>query len=308
MGARVYSLNVDGNAIRISGELDDLSTGKLFSDMNLVIGFLHTRLPSSISTPLSALLMPGLTHRLISNWLSVEVPVDLEGIQRFRSVLDLVVQFARNLDSINWPGKENPVRWADGIPEVWLNKRREVSLDRVRRLLVGGLGSVETVERVETQILSHGDRVFAGNGGEDDWNAGWSEGEENRLGENPQSSSARENQPEDEGEDDVSAWGLDEDPDEDPSKDKPECSEFADEGGEAWGWGDEMDDGEAPRPVEVKTVDSKRTTTNGLSEAAQKTAREVTLKETYNITSLPKEILEIITHVISDAEILRKPE
>lgn len=308
LGATVYSLSVENNVIRISGELADLSIERLFADMNSVISFLCTRLPSSISTPLAALLMPSLTHRLISNWLSLEVPMDVEGIQRFRGVLDLVIQFCRVLDTFDWPGRESLVRWTDGIPEVWLNKRREVSLNRVRKLLIRGLGSAETVERVETQILSHEAGVFAGNGGEDEWNAEWSDEEGDRRGENLQTSSARENQPQGEGDDDVSAWGLDEDPDEDPPKDKSERSNVADEGAEAWGWGDEKDDGETSRPVEAKNLASKRTTANGHSDAPQKTAREVTLKETYNITSLPKEILEIITHLISDAEILRKPE
>lgn len=305
VGATVCSLIIEDNAIQISGELADLSIEKLFSDLNLVISFLCTRLPSSISTALAAQLMPSLTHRLISNWLSLEVPMDVEGIQRFRGVLDLVLRFARNLDSINWPGRESLVRWTDGIPEVWLNKRRLVSLDRVRKLLVGGLGSTETVERVETQILSHEDGVFAGNGGEDVWNAEWSDEEGDRLGENLQPSSASKDQPEGEGEDDVIAWGLDEDPDEDPSRDIPARSDIADDGAEAWGWGDEKDDGEAKT---VATVAPKRTTANGHSEDPQKNARKVTLTETYNITSLPKEILEIITHLISDAEILRKPE
>lgn len=308
VGATVYSLNVEDNAIRISGELTDLSIEKLFSDMSSVISFLCTRLPLSISNPLAALLMPGLTHRLISNWLSLEVPMDVEGIQPFRSVLDLVVQFVRILDSFDWPGRESLVRWKDEIPEVWLNKRREVSLNRIRKLLVGGLGSTETVERVETRIFSHEDGVFAGNDGQDEWNAEWSDEEGDRLGENLQPSSARENQQEGAGDDDVSAWGLDEDPDEDSSRDKPERSDTADEGAEAWGWGDENDDGEASRPVGTKNVVPTRTTANGHSKDSKKNAREVTLKEAYNITSLPKEILEIITHLISDAEILRKPE
>lgn len=234
--------------------------------------------------------------------------MDVEGVQRFRGVLDLVVQFARTLDSFNWPGKEILVRWTDGIPEVWLNKRREVSLDKVRKLLVEGLGSAETVERVETRILSREDGVFAGNGGEDEWNAGWSDEEGDGVGESLQPSSAREKQPEDEEEDDVSAWGLDEDPDEDPSEDKPESSDITDEGAEAWGWGDENDDGEVSRPMEAKNVAPKRASTNGRSKAPQKNAREVTLKETYNITSLPREILEIIIQLITDAETLRKPE
>ena len=307
-GGAVYAVNIEGCDIRISQKLGDLSIGKLFSDMSSIVDFLHNRLPSSISTPLAALLIPNLTQHLISNWLSLEVPMDVKAIQTFESVLALVVQFASTLDSYNWPGKEILMRWTNEIPEVWLTKRRQTSLDKIRRLLVGGLGSIETVERVETQILSRQDGVFAGNGGEDDWNAEWSDEEGGRPEICPQPSNEKENNPEGEEEEDVSAWGLDEDSDEDSTKNKPERSDPGDEGAEAWGWGDDNDEGEASKPTEPSPISPRKTKSNGLPEASQRNTREVTLKETYNITSLPKQIFKIITQVISDAETLRKPE
>lgn len=307
-GGAVHALHIEGHQIQISQELADLSIGNLFSDMNSLVGFLHNRLPSSLSAPLAAILIPNLTQRLISNWLSFEVPVDVEGIQPFRIVLALVVQFAATLDSYNWPGKEILMRWTDEIPEVWLTKRRQMSLDKIRRLLVGGLGSIETVERAETQILSRQDGVFAGNGGEGDWNAEWSDEEGGRPDVVSQSFNAKDAKAEGEEEEDVSAWGLDEDPEEDSTKSNPERSDPGDEGAEAWGWGDDNDEGEASRPTEPSPISPKKKKANGLPEASQRNRREVTLKETYNITSLPKQVFEIITQVISDAETLRKPE
>lgn len=306
-GGAVYEVHIEDSMIQISREIADLSIGKLFSDMNSILSFLHDRLPSSVSIPLTAQLMPNLTHRLISNWLSFEVPIDVEGIQPFKSVLALVAQFARTLDSFSWPGKDILMTWVDEIPEVWLKKRREISLDRIRRLLIGGLGSIETVERVETQKLSRQDGVFAGNGRDDDWNAEWSdeEGSKPDAGESPD---VKNDRPEDEEEEGVSAWGLDEDPEEDTVKNDPERSDLGNEGAEAWGWGDDNDEGEASKSTEASPTTSKKTKANSLPKVPQPSAREVTLKETYNITSLPREILKIITQIISDAETLRRPE
>lgn len=304
----VHAVYVEDNAIRINEGLTDLSMEKLIADMCLIVGFLHNNLPRPIMTPLAALLMPGMIQRLISNWLMFEVPIDVEGIISFQEVLNLLIQFARTLDSHDWPGEEILVNWIKGIPDVWLGKRREVSLNKIRRLLIGGLGSIETVERMETQILSH---------------------QEDRLGE----SYCKEIRPEPEKldvgetvgdthsprgveEDDVSAWGLDEDADEDSTKDKlqgnpalPDAVDTVDAVADAWGWGDDKDDGAPSNPVGATSADSQATIpTNEPSEENERDSRQITLKEMYNISSLPKQILQIITELISDAQKLRTPK
>lgn len=301
----VHAVYVEENAIRTAEGLTDLSMEKLISDMSLIVGFLHKNLPRPIMTPLAALLIPGMTQRLISNWLMFKVPIDVEGIISFQEVLNLLIQFARTLDSYDWPGEEILVNWTKEIPDVWLSKRREVSLNKIRRLLIGGLGSIETVERMETQILSH---------------------QGDRLGENYCTDVRRKSEKSDEGgnvgdshpprcaeEDDVSAWGLDEDADEDSIKDNPHVNpalaDAVDADADAWGWGDDKDDGEPSKSVEATSADSKGTIpTNGPSKENERNSRQVTLKEMYNITSLPKQILQIITELISDAEKLRTPK
>lgn len=301
----VHAVYAEENAIRTAEGLTDLSMEKLIADMSLIVGFLHNNLPRQIMTPLAALLMPGMIQRLISNWLMFKVPIDVEGITSFQEVLNLLIQFAQTLDSYELPGEEILVNWTKKIPDIWLSKRREVSLNKIRMLLIGGLGSIENVERMGTQILSH---------------------ENDRLGENYSMDVRRKSEKSDDvanfgdsppsrcvDEDDVSAWGLDEDADEDSTKDNsqvnPAIPDAIDADADAWGWGDDKDDGEPSKSVEATSTDPNETIpTNGPPKENEQNSRQASLKEMYNITSLPKKILQFITELISDAEKLRTPK
>lgn len=298
----VHAIYVEENAIRTAEGLTDLSMEKLIADMSLIVGFLHNNLPRPIMTPLAALLMPGMIQRLISNWLTFKVPIDVEGTISFQEVLSLLIQFARTLDSYDWPGEEILVNWTKEIPDIWLSKRREVSLGKIRRLLIGGLGPIETVERMETQILSHQDDRLRENYCKEVRRKSEKSDEVGNVGDSHPSRCVEE--------DDVSAWGLDEDADEDSNKGNPQANpalpDAVDADADAWGWGDDKDDGEPSKSVEAISAVSKETSpTNGPSKENERNSRQVTLKEMYNITSLPKQILQIITELISDGEKLR---
>jgi centromere/kinetochore protein ZW10 len=301
VGGSVKSLHIDDDEIKASEQLTDLTMTKLFADMQSLVGFLHTRLPSSVSKSLSELLIPRLISLLISHWLSVNLPTDVKAIQDFKGVLTLTIEFAETLESYRWCGKDRLVEWANSIPQLWLNKRRGVSLDKVRRLMAQGLGQSEAVERVETQMLSRDDDAFAGTERNDDWNANWSDdGEVNGI-EKVDLSSTLEH-PAHGDDEDVNAWGFDDDTREDASKDNPTVSDPGNDEAAAWGWKEENEDAEAAGPEEGFQVDRDKSDMNG-----GPTERQVTLKETYNITAVPKQIFEIITHVVFDAEILKSP-
>lgn len=300
-GGTVSILQIENDGIKIDGESNDFTVEKLLRDMNLLIEFLHAQLPSSVSSLLAEQLMPHLSSRLISNWLSLEVPTDIKEFSNFQSVLAKVAQFADVLDSYGWRGKDRLIEWSNQISHVWLNKRKETSLDKVRKLLAAGLGKSESVERVETRVLSREDDVFKAKSGDDGWNAEWSDEEGGDTGKMTKPSDAKgtriANKGEDEEGEDVSAWGLADENTDGTRKENPALSDVGNDEADAWGWGDENEDTEAPQPANI----------NGHHEEPDHTAREVTLKETYNITALPKEILEMITHLISDAETLRSP-
>ena len=301
----VASLEISDHQIHVSGHSPDLSAQSLFSDLDSVIIFLRSCLPPAVVQSLADLLMPFLISKLISIWLASAVPEDLDSMEDFQDTLSLVHEFGQKLDSYNWPGRRELVEWNSSISIVWLRKRREISLNNVRRLLSKGLGATETVERVETEVVARDDDVFAGSGGGDDWNAGWSDEDTSSPKKTTHPSRVDEGGGEDE--EDVSAWGLDDDKDEVDTAIKEENASAAEDETEAWGWGDE-NDGEDPQIVsQVSKQSPTRSKRNGMPEAPQQ-EREITLKETYNISSLPRELLAIITQVISDAEKLETPD
>lgn len=299
---KVGSLEIEGDEISVSGQSLDLSAEALFSDLDSIIAFLRTRLPSSVVEPIAQHLMPRLISKLISTWLASAVPEDLDGMEDFQDTMSLAQTFGNTLDSYKWSGRRDLIEWTRSIPNAWLRKRQETSLVQIRNLLFRGLGTIETVERVETQVLSQHDEVFAGTSGGDDWNAGWSDDESGSPTKTHPSSTSNAAGVEDE--EDVSAWGLDDEKENGTGQndqDNPPADVDAD--ADAWGWGDENEDEESKKSPPSSQPNSKRTQSNGLAkEAPEKAEREVTLREKYNITSLPKEILEIITRIISDAE------
>lgn len=299
---KVGSLEIGNDEISISGLSIDLSAEALFSDLDSIIAFLRTRLPSSVVEPLAQNLMPRLISKLISTWLASAVPEDLDGMEDFRDTMSLVQSFGNSLESYSWPGKHDLVDWTRSIPNVWLRKRQETSLIRVRNLLFQGLGRIETVERVETQVLSQRDGVFAGNSGGDDWNAGWSDDESGSPTKTdpPNTSNAADGE---DGED-VSAWGLDDEKENATGQADEEHPAPAnvDADADAWGWDDENEGEESKKSLPSSQSHSKTTQSHGLAKGPEQVEREVTLKERYKITSLPKEILETITEVVTDAE------
>lgn len=301
----VSSLIIDGDEIRVAGKSSDSSAQALFADLDSIIDFLCSRLPLSVVEPLAGFLMPPLIASLISTWLAPAVPEDLDKMGDFESVISLVSQFSTSLDSYNWHGKNDLVAWTKSIPSIWLRKRQESCLNYVRSLLSQGIEATQTVERVETQVLPRNDEVFAGNGGGDDWNAGWSDEESSsptkasHLTTSSKASGAED-------EEDVSAWGLDDDKVHADNPDEQQGPVAADdEEADAWGWGDDED---AKKHQQHPQADPNEAMSNGPTDVSRQPEREITLKETYNITSLPKEILEIITQIVSDARKLESPE
>ncbi len=297
----VGCLEIDGDEISVSRQSSDLSAGTLFSDLNSIIAFLRKRLPSSVVEPLAQHLMPRLISRLILTWLASAVPEDLDGMEDFQDTMSLVQHFGDSLDSYKWPGRRDLVDWSRSIPNVWLRKRQEISLNQTRKLLSHGVQKIETVERVETQMLSRHDEVFASNSGGDDWNAEWSDDESGSPTKTHPSSTS--NTAEGEDEEDVSAWGLDDDKESGDGQIVQEHPATGDvDDADAWGWGDENEGEESKKAPLPSQPNRKSTQSNGLARAPEQAEREVTLKEKYNITSLPKEILEMITRIVSDAE------
>ncbi|KAI9841198.1 MAG: hypothetical protein M1837_000925 [Sclerophora amabilis] len=300
----VAAISVKGDNIQIDGRQRDVSVENLFSDLILIFRYLSAHLPPSIAVPLSDILMPSLLSTLISSWLASSVPSSLQDMGQFQQILTLAGKFRDDVDSLGWTGASRLTEWIDDAPKVWLTERRENSLLSVRTILAKGFGTTRTVERAETQKISREEDMFTGNAGSD-WDAAWSdeehEGSTNGVSEHSQDD-----------EEDVSAWGLDDDSQhEGESESARRGNSNADEGDnddaeDAWGWGDE---GSITSPTSTspkKTKPPKQPNSGHAREKAD--GREVTLKEMFTLTAIPESILELVQQIISDYESLSGPD
>ena len=302
----VGSFEVEDDTIFNAQASSDLSAEALFADLRSLVTFLSIQLPPSVAGPLAGQLMPPVISRLISIWLASAVPEDLDGLKDFHITLDLAHNFGEALDAMHWPGKVSLDEWSKDIPDTWLKKRQQFSLGQVRSLLSKDFEHTEVVERIETQVLSQDDQVFAGSGGGDDWNASWSDDEEEPVVKTTMPNHSTRSDDEEE----VSAWGLDDEKgNDDVTVEGHKSTDEDEDSAEAWGWGDEN---EQDLPVQTKPSPANKerqhaVVTNGVAKAVDAPEREVTLRETYTITPLPKEILGIISKAISDSETLESP-
>lgn len=303
----LQSVLVDGDVLRAEGQADK-SVDALLSDMDNVFSFFSERLPGELIESISAHMMPEVASRIISVWLDSAVPASLKEMDQFESVMARAKQFCARLSELHFTGFNELQEWVEDAPKVWLAKCRETALDNVRLRLSQGLGAPKQVERIEKQMVSRAEgqelaaapTTAAAAAEDEDWGAAWDDdGEqqdevlkEDSLAQNPQSGGADE--------DGTDAWGWGDDVDtQEPSTTKPEepkqDANEEEDGGEAWGWGDE-DAQEGPNPTAATGSTS--------AHAPVERQREMTLKETYNISSMPEPVLQLVFAILEDGAAL----
>ncbi|KAL1393359.1 hypothetical protein HDK64DRAFT_333926 [Phyllosticta capitalensis] len=283
-------------------------------DARRLCQYLHGQLPQAISGPLAARIVPGMIARLTSDWLDPSIPVSLDGLDSFQKILSSISSLADFVDDLGWMGKSELLSWVEKAPRNWLARRKEDALASVRLLCSNGINQKKEVERVETQLVSRGDAIIAGDEAEEDWDA-WDNDEEKPEEDSETDHSKKELPPEEDMDADASAWGLDDDAEaedaeaksENGTKDDPE-----EEDADAWGWGDDDATAEAEEP------DNKSPAKSSAKEPVQKhgrkpskgqpSERELTLRETYSVTAIPDAIMEMVVQIVSDAQALGQPK
>ncbi|QRD85937.1 hypothetical protein F9C07_2281969 [Aspergillus flavus] len=289
-------VQVGDSSIRVESQPSKASVPDVLDRLSTVLGFLRQHVPATISDSFSSSLIPTLSSKVISCWLSSSIPTDLEGLHIFEDILNYVIKFTNTIETLGWQGYEELVSWVNQAPRLWLTKRRVDSLDQVRKVLAASQGTTKQVERVEKEEVSGKDEVLLENTTED-WDAGWDDDNEHET-----TAKHSENK---EDEEDVSAWGLDDDTEENTAETKPDPS-TEDDAADAWGWGDE-DEEEQPDDAQTKSTNGGKPV-NGKDSSHHASPREVTLKEQYTVTDIPDFILGIIQQQIKDSEAISQPK
>lgn len=293
---------IDG--ILVATGTTDKSIKSLFTDLEKIFAFFADHLPIDLVDSMSALMMPELMTRMINVWLDSAIPPSLKEMDAFEEVIASAKEFCSKLESLRFSGFNELQEWVENAPRVWLSKCRETALDAVRIRLSGRLGASKQVERVEKQMVSRSEgKELAATGttteDDQDWSA-WDDDETQQPAE-PSDDSHRAAQTssapaEDDGID-AWGWGEEDDTQEVPAaeEDGPRAVEEAEAGEDAWGWGDEEAQETEPEP----TKPVAKITAPGTQQT-----REMTLKETYNISSMPDPVLQLIFAILEDGATL----
>lgn len=147
------------------------------------------------------------------------------------------------------------------------------------------------VNRVETQTISRseGQHIPANvNRNGNDWDAAWSDEEPEENGDGGQDSSHSNPN--------LGTSNA-------PQRDNSLKGSDDDDEAEAWGWGDE-DDPLEPEDEQGENGTSKTIPEEPAQAKGLEAVREVTLTESYTISSMPEPVLKIISSILEDAATL----
>jgi centromere/kinetochore protein ZW10 len=284
----------------------DKSVKSLFADLEQVFSFLVQTLPPDLVETISSTLLPETIHKVTSVWLDSAVPSSLQDMERFQGVIADTRNFCNSLKTLGFSNLGDLQEWTESAPRVWLSKCREAALDSVRTKLSQGLGAPKRVEKVEKQMVSRseGQQLVAtgATASADDhgWGA-WDDGEQEAP---EQVENNGTNEPLEDGDDGTDAWGWGdeeagaEEPKEEIKQESQESKPDEEDPSEAWGWGDEATNDE----VEVSKPSHPAPAPAPAQPEPQ--TRELVLKETYSISSMPQPVLDLIFAIVEDGAAL----
>ncbi|KAL2257245.1 hypothetical protein VTK26DRAFT_443 [Humicola hyalothermophila] len=289
------SICVQGNTLSVQGSADK-SVKSLFSDIQQVFSFLVQRLPPDLVETIASTLLPETIQRITSVWLDSAVPSSLRDMEQFETVITDAKNFCSSLKTLGLTSFDDLREWTENAPRVWLAKCREAALDSVRTKVAQGLGAPTRVEKVEKQMVSKSEgeqlvaNAAAASADDHGWDA-WDEGDQEAP---EQVTDSNANEFPDDGDDDgTDAWGWgDEGVGVEEPKEESQQSKLDEEDDptEAWGWGDETND----------DLDVEAPTQNQASKEPNPETRELILRETYSISSMPQPVLDLISAIVED--------
>ena len=297
-------LYIEDESLRTSGRVEDPTASSIVRDVRRLIDFLTEHLPQIIFDPLLGMILPSLMVQLIDG-LDSSIPTSLDILGSYETTVSDISALGEYIDtfSITIPSDADLSEWVQRLPVSWMSRRREAALAVMRRKAYEDIKVKKSAERVETQIVAHDDVMVTGNQQDDDWNAHWAD--DAKEEQHPAKSQPGKTSAEDE--EDVSAWGVEDDgPNlEEESQEKSAAHAEEEVDADAWGWGD--DAGEKEEQVQASKPSKPKDAANGNAKVPPPADREITLREAFTITALPDNILELIVQVLDDAETLSSP-
>ncbi|TQV90902.1 centromere kinetochore protein [Cordyceps javanica] len=296
---------------RISADADELflsdatdhSIDHLLTDLETIFLFVARKLPADLLPSFSAQMVADVIPKLIDNWLDTVVPSSLQNMDEFQQVIQRTQKFCTILSEHGYTGLERISTWAEKAPMTWLAKCRDTALDSVRNRLAGGIGDPRQVEKIEKHMVTvaEGKELATTGAGaaadtadwNDDWGDAWNE--EETAAEAAQETD--DTPMEDDGADAWGGWGENTD---DNQETAGVDTAGDDDGADAWGWDDDAVAEPEPKPKTKEKSQSAKAMPRGRARPNADETRELILKETYSISSMPGPVLELILAILED--------
>jgi protein transport protein DSL1/ZW10 len=292
-------LHITANKIYVSEHATDLKAENVLLSLESIVEFLSTHLPPSVTIPLSKTLWPRTIGLLIENWLDKSIPVTLEDLQSYGTLLDQIRTLAEKLDNLGWVGKDLMQEWIDSVPYGWIQLRKNSALSDLRSQCRKMVQDRVSVERAETQVLHQNDVLHPqqSKNEDDEWKTDWDATSDKGESINKSTTISKVSDGSKHDEDGDDAWGWDE------SDEKTEKEDHA-----------------AAQVLEkpFNQVDSSKSDVSKRSNTAQtmngdqtlnaSDGRALTLRETYTVTGIPEAIVNITAKIVSDADQFHLPE
>lgn len=305
----LLSVQIQGDVLQLSGHASS-SAEAVLSDLETILVFLSQKLPSDLLPSFGNFMMADIIPRLIKYWLNSAVPSSLKEMDGFQSMTKRASEFCEALDSHGYTGFDELKDWVDNAPSIWLAKCRETTLDAVRAKLSDGIGAPRQVEKIEKQMVSLAEgkeinktpgaaKTAEANDWGDDWGDAWDD-DDAKPETQPRPKSKDGDSAKADEDDGADAWGWDDDnttgqsgPNEGQAR---KTDDQDDDSAAAWGWSEEEEPLDAEQEPYTKTSGPSRET------------RELVLRETYNISSMPEPVLELIRVTLEDGAALTRDD
>ncbi|KAL2133111.1 hypothetical protein VTI74DRAFT_2913 [Chaetomium olivicolor] len=287
-------IHVEDSTLEVRGSADR-SLQSLFADLESVFAFLNQRLPADLADTISATLLPETIHKVTNVWLDSAVPSTLQDMDRFQEVIAEAKDFCARLTALGFSNLGGLQEWTENAPRVWLSKCRAAALDSVRIKLSQGLGAPKQVEKVEKQMVSksEGEQLVANGAVASSDDYGWDAWDDGGNAAPEETINGDEHKPPEGDDDGTDAWGWGEEETAEEHKEEPQEGKPDDEDdpSAAWGWGDDANDEDQGPPKPQAAREEPQT-------------RELVLRETYSITSMPQPVLDLIFSILEDGAAL----
>ena len=296
------SIEVKDNKLSLINTVVKADETNVINAIRMVLKFLITNLPQPLHVSLSSHLMQPLTMSLRLYWIEPSMLKDLNEMQSFDNETLSLRQLAEYIHESGWFGKDILLELLQSIPRLWIIRRKETALAKVRSVCSKTISSKIVAEKVELPISAESGAVDEK--ADHDWETDWPDdvNDEDKAGLKTNNHHAWSKSPEGLRNTKVTKLNL-----ENKALLEPDTGTNEKGAVDDWDWDNEDTKSNASESQIPKQEFGREKELKGISENQKQNNEDVTRRVKYIITKIPDTLTEVIKRLIDDANQLSQP-